>query len=310
MITEVKLAEVIDVDSFNSKETGDLYTISVRTISDRIDRVYTNVRPVSNNVIHIPIIGEHVIIIKGLRQESTLTNRKYDWYYLSTYSIQSGINNNLLPGVTTKSIKTTEGFTDKSIPALQPYIGDYIMQGRWGNTIRLSSSVPQSSLYRVQPTWTDKNNTTTNPIIIISNNRQSDSKLVSESVDSAYSGIWLTSTQNIPFKLFTSPKKSKRFESQLIGFADRIVLVAKQDSIILDSKSAIELNSPVISTGTKTQKEGILHSTVIIQILTELIAILTAGTAKGDSLLLASRLSTLLQKLNTAENTNFLQDKN
>jgi hypothetical protein len=310
MITEVKLAEVIDVDVFADSQQGDIYTIKVRTISDSIDRVYDNVRPLTSNLVQIPLRGEHVVIVKGLRQESDLSERKYDWYYIGTYSIQSKINNNLLPGVTTKIVKDNPGFRDVPVAALYPFIGDYFMQGRWGNTIRLGSSIDSNIEYNVNPTWSDIDTNTGNPIIILSNRPQTRRQYTTESINSDYSGLWLTSTQDLEFKLSSQLRQTNKFNSQCVAFADRIVLTSKTDVIALDGKTAIELNAPIISTGVSKNKEGILHSTVIIQALTELVGILSAGTAKGDSLLLASRLSSVLTKLNQAENLNFLQDKN
>jgi hypothetical protein len=308
MITEVKLAEVIDVNAY-SVTNNESYTITVRTISDSIDRVYDNVRALSNNITQIPLLGEHVVIVKGLRQESNLEERKYDWYYIGTYSIQSKVNNNLLPGVTTKIIKPNTGFRDTKISTLFPFIGDYMFQGRWGNTIRLGSSIDPQVQYDIIPDWSDSQTNIGNPIIILSNRKQNQSKYTTESADLDYSSLWLTSTQTVNLNLNWQLRQTNKFESQFIGTADRIILSAKTDVIVLDSPTAVEINSPVISTGTSKNKEGILHSTIIIQILTELIGILSAGTAKGDVLLLADRLTSVLNKLNQAENINFLQDQ-
>jgi hypothetical protein len=308
MITEVKLAEVIDVNAYDSN-SNEAYTVTVRTISDSIDRVYDNVRALSNNITQIPLLGEHVVIVKGLRQESNLEERKYDWYYIGTYSIQSKVNNNLLPGVTTKIIKPNTGFRDTKISTLFPFIGDYMFQGRWGNTIRLGSSIDPQVQYDIIPDWSDSQTNIGNPIIILSNRKQNQSKYTTESADLDYSSLWLTSTQTVNLNLNWQLRQTNKFESQFIGTADRIILSAKTDVIVLDSPTAVEINSPVISTGTSKNKEGILHSTIIIQILTELIGILSAGTAKGDVLLLADRLTSVLNKLNQAENINFLQDQ-
>lgn len=298
MITEVKLAEVLEVNETNN-------VIVVRTISDNIERTYDNVRPADLNLFKRPLNGEHVFIVKGLREESNEDVRRYDWYYLTTYSIQSNINNNLLPGVTTKITKENESFKDSSISALQVFTGDVIQQGRWGNTIRLGSST-ESSQSNITNNWdSDRKNT---PIIIISNNRPQTNV---ESIDSSYSSLWLTSTQNISNFTTNNPlRKSKTTGSSLIGSADKIILKSKDDVVALDSNKAIELNAPVISMGTNQDKEPVLHSTAIIEIIGELIKILSAGTVKGDRLLLSPQLVPLLTKLYTqAENTNILQDK-
>lgn len=298
MITEVKLAEVLDVNINNN-------VIVTRTISDSIERTYDNVRPADINMLKLPLIGEHVFIVKALREESNDDVRRYDWYYLTTYSIQSNINNNLLPGVTTKIPKANEKFIDTAISALQMFVGDVSVQGRWGNTIRLGSSI-DSTENEINSNWNSKQKNT--PITIISNNKPS-SRI--ESIDSAYSSIWLTSTQNITSFTTNYPlRKSKTIGSQFIGSADRIIFKAKDDVVALDSDKAIELNAPVISMGTNQEKEPTLHSTAIIEILGGLIKILQAGTVKGDRMVLSSELISLLTKLYTeSENTKILQDK-
>jgi hypothetical protein len=296
MITEVKLAEVIDINT-------DTNIIVVRTISDNIPRTYDSVRPIDLNLLKVPVVGEHVTIIKGLRQESNLSVRRYDWYYATTYSIQSNINNNLLPGVTAvANLPVT--FNDIQVDSLQLYKGDIAYQGRWGNTIRLGSSVNES-VYTFRQNWTS--NQRNSPIIIISNNT-ANTKV--ESVDSANSCIWLTSDQKL--SNFTTNHKIQRtdtFNSQLIGSADRVVLKAKTDVVALDSNVAIEINAPRIQFGVDANKEPTLHSTAILKALNDIIGILKAGTIAGGPLILANKLLDVERTLEQAANLSIWQDK-
>ena len=296
MITEVKLAEVIDINT-------DTNIIVARTISDNIPRTYDAVRPIDLNLLKVPVIGEHVTIIKGLRQESNLDVRRYDWYYATTYSIQSNINNNLLPGVTAVS-NVPVTFNDTQVDSLQLYSGDIAYQGRWGNTIRLGSSVNES-VYTFRQNWTS--NQRNSPIIIISNNT-ANTKV--ESVDAANSCIWLTSNQKL--SNFTTNHKIQRtntFNSQLIGSADRIVLKAKTDVVALDSNVAIEINAPRIQFGVDADKEPTLHSTSILKALDDIIGILKAGTVAGGPLIQANKLLAVERTLEQAANLSIWQDK-
>ena len=296
MITEVKLAEVVDINT-------DTNVIVVRTISDNIPRTYDSVRPIDLNSLKVPVVGEHVTIIKGLRQESNLSVRRYDWYYVTTYSIQSNINNNLLPGVTAiANLPVT--FNDTQIDSLQLYRGDIAYQGRWGNTIRLGSSGSEST-YSFRQNWTSKQRNS--PIIIISNNT-ANTKV--ESVDSANSCIWLTSDQQV--SNFTTNNKIQRtdsFNSQLIGSADRIVFKAKTDVVALDSNVAIEINAPRVQFGVTSDKEPTLHSTAILTALNDIIGILKAGTVAGGPLILANKLLAVERTLEQAANLSIWQDK-
>jgi len=297
MKTDVKLAEVVDINT-------DTNVIVVRTISDSIPRTYDSVRPLDLNSLKVPVVGEHVTIIKGLRQESNLSVRRYDWYYVTTYSIQSNINNNLLPGVTAvANLPVT--FNDTQVDSLQLYRGDIAYQGRWGNTIRLGSSVSEST-YSFRQNWTSKQRNS--PIIIISNNT-ANTKV--ESVDSANSCIWLTSDQQV--NNFTTNNKIQRtdsFNSQLIGSADRIILKAKTDVIALDSNVAIEINAPRIEFGVSPtlDKEPTLHSTAIIKALEDIIGILKVGFG-GSLESIDSKISDVEDTLKQAANKSIWQDK-
>ena len=59
-------------------------------------------------------------------------------------------------------------FEEKVISPLQPYEGDLLIEGRWGNSIRFGSSVNTSSEYTVNSNWSGTNGS---PIIILSNKR-------------------------------------------------------------------------------------------------------------------------------------------
>jgi len=94
----------------------------------------------------------------------------------------------------------------------------------------------------------------------------------------------ITTTQRIPKlklnnQLRIGESESAFAGSQLIGFADRIVLKAKTDIIVLDSKKGIEINSPLIKLGIKSNenKEPFLHSTAADKLISTLIRVVSIG---------------------------------
>jgi hypothetical protein len=286
-----------------------LYTIRVLLYSDKtLESDPVAAKPYNLHACTIPAKGEHVLLFKGY---SPIGTSNEQWYYFPVIGMNSNIENNFLPGLVDKSNTPDDNISTKPISSAQMYPGDHMLQGRWGNTIRLGSTVKSNS-NSVTPTWTGNTNNP-DPIIILSNtkNNRSGKQFVVENIDSDYSSLWLTSTQNISNFTTNNPlRKSKTNGSSLIGSADKIILKSKDDVVALDSNKAIELNAPVISMGTNQDKEPVLHSTAIIEIIGELIKILSAGTKKGDRLLLRPQLVPLLWKLYTqAENTNILQDK-
>jgi hypothetical protein len=329
MITKLKIAEVLNTsNAFNDSNNNesDELRITVRTISDVNVRVYENVRPANIHDLAIPIPGEHVLIFKGLRQESNTSTRRYDWYFLTTYSIQTTVNNNLLPGVTYKTNNSVgkelstawqKQISEKSISTLQPYPGDRIIQGRWGNRFRFSSTLKtQDTTFSKQPGWRNKNGSDGDPIIIISNTKNNtNSQFITENPNSDYSSIYLTSTQEISgYTVTKSLKQENGYQSQFIGVADRINLNAKTDSVTINAPNNIELNTDKVVFGTDINKEDGIYSTELHNVLNNILNVLTSGFKSADNTLITSAVDqiSLLEasgKLNNILNPKIQQDK-
>lgn len=337
MNTEIKfeLAEVIGINGTlqyiesNQQQSGNsdqLFSIQVQTVNRYTkNRDIRTVRPANINDLQIPLIGEHVLIFRAYNQETTLTNTGIQWYYLKPYSIQSDINANLVPGISyrdiitesdAESIKAGIDFSTTSISPLQPYEGDIIYQGRWGNTIRLGSTIKDSTSL-VTPTWKGDNNT--DPIIIISNGQRnlSNKQFVVENIQEDPASIYLTTTQKIPsFKLnnrlYQANSESDYNYPQIIATADRITLKAKSDNVILDSQTGIEINSPKIYLGSSSDKEPLLHTAAVVDLLQKIIDTIQIGFADAGG-----KISTPIYKnlqdagtlLKQIKNYNIMVDK-
>ena len=88
--------------------------------------------------------------------------------------------------------------------------------------------------------------------------------------------------QKLPkLKLWRSLSKSKSQtafnSSQLIGSANRIVLTAKSDSIILDSPQMITLNTPQLRIGNENAGHALVKGDVLVNVLQNLINYIQAG---------------------------------
>lgn len=302
MTDEIKfeLAEVIGINGTlqyiepDQTQTGNvdqLFSIQVQTVNRYTKkRDIRTVRPANINDLQIPLIGEHVLIFRAYNQETTLTNTGIQWYYLKPYAIQSNVNANLVPGISYRDIITEENaesiksgveFVTTPISPLQPYEGDVLYQGRWGNTIRLGSTV-NNSTGLVTPTWTG--DTDKDPIMIISNGQRNLPKkqFVVENIQEDPASIYLTSRQRIPsFKLnntlYQGISESDFNYPQIIATADRITLKAKTDHVILDSQTGIEINSPKIYLGASTDKEPLLHTEAVVELLQKIIDTIQIG---------------------------------
>jgi len=142
----------------------------------------------------------------------------------------------------------------EDIHPILPYKGDNIFEGRYGNSIRLGNTARINSLWKNN--WSEKGNEG-EPITIIRNGQPknlSDEGWVhtTENINKDLTSFYLTSNQLIPIQAastnYTALEKppthpSSYSGSQAIINADRILLNAKEDSILLSSKKSISLSS-------------------------------------------------------------------
>jgi hypothetical protein len=116
------------------------------------------------------------------------------------------------------------GFATTDIPKLIPNIGDFILEGRKGSSVRFSDG-----------------------IIKLTNVR----KDKVEDIDKDSSSIYFTSNQTISLtpdksvlNYITRPKAVNKYNnSQLLANADRIVLNSKKDEVMVFAKTNIEFNT-------------------------------------------------------------------
>lgn len=249
----------------------------------------------------IPLNGEHVLVFQGFRSDSNFDQQQTEWYYLTGLSIASSPNLNSIPGIIDSSrIDTPPGitFNERVISNLQLFEGDVVTQGRWGNSIRFSSTIKTDNVkLEKQPNWVG--DSAGDPIIVISNNRKNEEQFETEQFTDG-SSLYLTSTQSFPtFYLGSeneknpltcfSPNESAFKQSQLIGVADRIILKAKTDIAVIDSPRGIVLNTTgEIKLGNDDAKQSMVHGDILLEtmqaILNQLRTPIQCGTMTGTFL--------------------------
>jgi len=247
--------------------------VHVENIPNKLITAY----PYDSNIKKVPLMGEAVLLVKSHDGSSKPTNKTSNtrYYYLNPISLQNSIHNNALPG--SKTIKVVDrnleyqstqtgnpntsrlksnkynlgnGFVEVSgINQLQPFIGDVIIEGRFGHSLRFGYT-PKNSDTTLRPSW--KSAKVEEPIIILSNGRKSSkgsNKYTIEDVNDDLSSIWLTSSQNLPISTAQSlalgviPQKSFNKPTILIN-SDRIILNSKSDYIILSAKKSVNISTP------------------------------------------------------------------
>lgn len=316
--------ELVNTYQYESEQK---YHILVRTT----DGSEVQVKPASNSFLQIPVIGEHVLIFQGYRSNSNFVRRRRQWYYWPLYPIQGDVNENSLPQAfgpkrsddETADVSDNDSlgstFQAESVPGLQPFEGDTIFQGRFGNTIRLGSSQGTSNRYSNQHAWSSENGS---PIIILSNSTQRDIQGYRvENIQDDASSLWLTSNQSLSGVIDLSKSLSTERESvgafnksQLIGSADRVILQAKQDSVVIDSAEDVVILTKQLFLGKDNATIPMTNTLKLKSILERLIsALLIGGTdiATGAPVRLngRSQISRLLGELESLKINKFKIEK-
>lgn len=275
--------DITDTDNLESYNLYNLFSVQVKFLYTSNSPI-AYCKPANLNIKHIPQKGELVLVFRGINHESFDNELELDqWYYLNILSSLNSINSNYHPFFSLDT-NNDENKIVKNIPQRQPYRGDVLFEGRFGNSIRLGNTHKQvTGTEFISRKWTG--NEDGSPIIILSTYNALDNNNVefsTEDINIDQSSVYLTSTQNLPeFKLNNTVRTTQSHtdfkQSQLIGTAERITLKSKTDSVILDSQKSIEINSPLLYIGTESDKEPLLHSTAVETMLKRILTILSGG---------------------------------
>ena len=233
--------------------------------------------PLFPNIKQYPLLEEIVIVmfLPDSNIQTNSTSGKY--YYLPPINIWSSQIQNAIPGqddlpisqkksiemvnagspnVVNNDIGTTlslgKYFTEGEFNPLVPFEGDIIYEGRFGNSIRFSSTTQG-----VLPNqWSLGKTTPGNPILILRNGqaptRRDPWQPVVEDINNDASSIYLTKDQQIPLRIAnladfafsksTSPTSPDQYGgSQIILNSGRLMFNAKSDSILLIANESIQL---------------------------------------------------------------------
>jgi len=293
---EFYIGEVIPLPDTNKTYKPDdlskqnkLFCISVLIYETSTETILFDVQPISANIKQIPLIGESVLVVKGYDNSTTRTDRTPQWYYFPSIGTMSNANHNYqsIP-VNSSTFIEDPNFLKTEIVPKQPFRGDFLIEGRWGNSIRLGSSVKTNEEeYTIASTW--NSNKDGDPIIILTNTRSKPPtgkpiEIYSiENIESDDASLYLTSTQNVkrlkfgtkekPNSLKTMlPNESEFKQSQFIGVADRIVLSAKTDLAVINSPRGIILNTTgEVKIGNDSATSNLVHGDILYKILQQIL---------------------------------------
>ena len=194
--------------------------------------------PLDGNYRKMPLINELVFVVLGPSKRINLDgdSNASDFYYTSTINVWNGVTTNLLPSpdsipsstnntsnqnvedgienqeTTTPFLPKTGNFfiENPSVRSLYPQEGDVLLEGRFGNSLRFSSTMTlPSGSNETQSPWSSTGKAGS-PITILRNGqvdagfRNNDWFPIYENIQQDDSSIYLTSGQNINVLLASS----------------------------------------------------------------------------------------------------------
>ena len=305
-------------------------------------------RPLMGNSKNFPSVNEIVYIIFFPSTNIDTVSSNGTEYYIDIVSLWNHPHHNAYPttpnelppsqqkdyvqtetgNVRRITDQSTEIFLGKTfkersnIHPLLPFEGDIIYEGRWGNSIRIGSTVPNTL-----NNWSTTGSSG-DPIFIIRNGqgKQSEEGWIPtiEDINNDDSSIYATSTQKIPLKASSTnyfsyknnaPQTPDQYTGkQIIVNSGRLVFNTTQDHLLLSSAKTINLNavegvnidsqtvvvqSGDIYLGSKNATEPLLLGNQTVTLLNQLISNLSAF-AQICSTLVSTPPGTPIAPLNVA----------
>jgi hypothetical protein len=286
--------------NLKDNDVNTVYSIQVK-LTDSFNTL-VEAYPIDTNIKRIPIKGEQVLVIATDSERTSTNSNGSKFYYLNPIPVHNNIHNNALPRAhsyvsqnqnstyetstgnpTTSTTQTSadlgDGFVERTdIAPLQPFIGDVLLEGRFGHSLRFGYT-PQNSDTTEKPSWSST--TPEDPITILSNGRKqrgSFNKFIIEDTNNDLSTIILTSSQKIPIK--TSQRnlgmgvtnQSQFTKPTIILSSDRLLFNSIGDSIILSSKKTVNV-------ATQNWAADMDKVFTILEGVIQQLADLTSGTA-------------------------------
>ena len=193
---------------------GSVKFTPVGTVVDEDNPSNLIAKPLFNNISKYPILEELVMIINAPSYGLNDDPQAKTFYYLTTVGLWNSIQHNAFPDIASYGggdLNFGQTFVEKGdIRSLLPEEGDVLLEGRWGNSIRFSSTTKQKTINNPWSTQGDAGS----PITII-RNRQSNLDInpdpwvpVYEDPSNDGSSIYLCAGQDIPLEYASKNLKS------------------------------------------------------------------------------------------------------
>jgi len=229
--------------------------------------------PIDVNRIHMPLVGEKVLLVKTPTDQNTAFHKVARYSYTKICNIHNNVNTNVLPfehvgkasqggsadpagGMGGEPLAddtiTQISHEEKDVPPLQPYDGDILTQDRYGSTFRMSSTISGGDYDQPTQPWSGEVGA---PIMILTAglNAAKGGLYVIEDPEQDKSSIFIGSNHKFTIKSSqvkfgppaTAIEASNVFEGAQIALnSDRILLNSKADSILLSGATTVAISTP------------------------------------------------------------------
>jgi len=231
---------------------------SAQDLSEEGDKVFTGkAYPLNPNINTLPLKNEVVLLVKGPKRDLRASANDATDYYMSIVNLLSHPHVNAYPVFDEPGspVNIGEGIELRDdVAPLQPFPGDTLIEGRLGQSIRLSGGASQKNPF------TDDSNKN-KPFTFISNGVTipeggNGFTHILENIDKDPASIYLTSDHTIPLTLGNTKRKSydnipdlpSDYKGQQILLnAGRLTFNAKKDDILLSSVNSVGINSKTVN---------------------------------------------------------------
>lgn len=244
--------------------------------------------PYDSQIKTYPLVNEIVLLFSLPNQQMGQNTTNQSYFYLKPLGVWNHPHHDAYPNLTENNNnqnqnrdyqstengsvrRVTDGSTDinlnspvnpsqntfvekADIHPLMPYMGDSLLEGRHGQSLRFGSTAKSKS--EINNNWSSTGNNG-DPITILRNGQPTKVSNegwvpIVENISQDLSSIYLTSYQKIPFSIAnenfvsytTPPTTPAQFANpQIILNSDRIILNAKSDSILISGQNSVGLSS-------------------------------------------------------------------
>lgn len=211
--------------------------------------------PLDINKKTVPLKNEVVLLTKGPDQnidDGAPTGRMY---YTTVVSLWNNPHHGAYPAKTenTENVDLGKGIDEEeALSPLQLLPGDTTIEGRLGQSIRLSGGVSDKS------PWSDNSNRN-KPLIIFSNGQSKTNEgftPIFEDVNEDPSSIYLTSDHTIPLTLSNDRRLSydnipdlpaSYKGAQLLFNSDRVTINSKKSDVLISSAESVGINGTSVN---------------------------------------------------------------